>query len=364
MDLSNPGPQSRIIARTHVGMVRANNEDFHGYSPNIFDQIWKFYDQSVIEPDDPPVLLALADGMGGLEMGEEASRIAIETTRDFIFHEKGRLTDPTDDAGELFDALFKKINLEILSFARKQGKAGEIGTTLVIAFIFHGEMQVYWIGDSRCYLFRDGKLMPVSKDHSYVQELVDAGKISYEQSFYHPESNLITKFMGDPKNTPVPSRISVALQEGDLVLLCSDGLSGMIQDVEIEEHLRKYDSPENTCQSLIDHANEAGGVDNITVMLLSCGKMPAVVPAAPERAPMQTIRNAVHAESSNPGNDNRAPRRKRKGWLWIIPVIVISAALIFYFGYLKRIPAPTADKPMQESAEKDSTAVDENPQES
>ncbi len=364
MHQSSPGKQIRIIARTHVGMVRSNNEVFHGYSPNIYDHEWKYYDQSVIEPDYPPILLALADGMGGLEMGEEASRIAIESTRDFIFQEKGILLDQAGDPGNLFDELFKIINREILTFAKKQGKAGDIGTTLVISFLHNQRLEVYWIGDSRCYLYRDGKLKPVSKDHSYVQDLVDAGKITYEQAFYHPESNIITKYMGDPKNTPVPSHVSVALQDGDLVLMCSDGLSGMIQDVEIEDHLKKGDSLENTCQALIDHANEAGGVDNITVMMLTFGKVPAIVPAAPEQAPVQTIRNAFNPEPSESGNGMKATGRRRKGWLWILPVIAIAAALIFYFGYLKRVPAPTAVKPPQESAGQDSTVVDENPQES
>jgi PPM family protein phosphatase len=355
MSSVNPDDRMKIVARTHVGMVRSNNEDYHGYSPNLTDEVWKYYDQSEIAPDYPPVVLALADGMGGLEMGEEASRIAIETTRDYVFQHKETLTDTGTDADPLFDRLFRKINDEILTFARKHGKAGETGTTLVISFLHRHRLDVYWIGDSRCYLFRGGKLIPVSKDHSYVQELVDQGKITYEQSFYHPESNIITQYMGDPKHTPVPSHATVTLRSGDIVLMCSDGLNGMVQDIEIEEHLGSGGSLDAICQSLIDHANSAGGDDNITVMLLSYGAGSGNLPEEVEEDLADTIRNSVRTISS--GTQDAGRKRRRRGWLWFMVLLVISLAAFacYFFGYGGLSSIMKDREPPQEVVEPDST---------
>ncbi len=269
-----------IVARTHVGMVRQNNEDFHGYSVNISEKDWHFYEESVIDIDNQPILLVVADGMGGLEMGEEASRIAVETSRDFAFENAEKLMNA--DSGKLkgfFNELFININNNILDFAKKNAKEGEIGTTLIMSFIYNKQAHVYWIGDSRCYMFRQGKLKPVSKDHSYVQELVDQGRITYEQAFFHPESNIITKFMGDPKTNPVPSYTSVNLEEGDVMLLCSDGLNAMLQDSIIEKHFYGSDDLSSVCQSLIDDANSEGGHDNNTLILASFGDFAKTRPA-------------------------------------------------------------------------------------
>ncbi|MDD3877274.1 MAG: protein phosphatase 2C domain-containing protein [Bacteroidales bacterium] len=262
-----------IVARTSVGMVRQNNEDFHGYSTNIFDKEngWHFYDTSVVEQNKQAVLLVLADGMGGLEMGEEAARIAVETTRDMAYNNAEKITQNIDNLKPHFNDIFAGVNSAILKYAKEQNKVGDLGTTLIIVFIINNAAHVFWIGDSRCYLLSGGSLKPVSKDHSYVQDLVDQGKITYEQSFFHPESNIITKYMGDPKQTPIPSYTKVNLQEGDLLLLCSDGLNGMLQDAEIENHFYEQNDLSQICQNLIDDANNAGGNDNNTIILTSFG---------------------------------------------------------------------------------------------
>lgn len=335
MKISDKTHKIEIVARTHVGMMRVNNEDFHGYSANICNREWRFYDRSEIEPEYQPIVLALADGMGGLEMGEEASKIAVETTRDFVFEYADALIEHMNDPGDLFNMLFRKINDDILAFAEGQGKAGDIGTTLVIALLFQERLHVYWIGDSRCYLFREGSLTPVSKDHSYVQELVDQGKITYEQAFFHPQSNIITKYMGDPKNNPVPSHTILNMLDGDLLLMCSDGLSGMLQDSEIEAHLRNGNNLDITCQALIDDANQAGGNDNNTVMLLSYGSRAASIPAAEIGEPRQTIRNPITVEPSAVQDPEASASKRKNSFAWVFFLIGGVIAILLFWGFLQ-----------------------------
>ena len=267
-----------IISRSHLGLARKNQEDNHIFSTNIRDSgSWLFYAEEVVDDTTEPIVLMVADGMGGLEMGEVASEIARETTKSYCIAHADQLTVESNLQSE-FARLFEEINQKIVAYAEEQGKHGELGTTLLITFITGKSAHVFWIGDSRCYLVRHGRLIPVSKDHSYVQELVDQGKITYEQSFYHPESNVITKYMGDPRTAPVPSYTNIGIEEGDILLLCSDGLNGMLLDKEIEQHFYNHDNLIAICESLIDSANAAGGSDNNTVILAAFGDFAAYIP--------------------------------------------------------------------------------------
>jgi serine/threonine protein phosphatase PrpC len=269
---SNPiASNLAVVAKTSVGMVRGNNEDYHGFSTNLAAKEWRFYESAEWQYSEIPTVLVVADGMGGMEMGEEASRIAVETVKSYVFKNTSLLIDDEGVLPDKISQLFIDINEEILKFAAKSDNAGKMGTTLVVSIVFKKHTYVFWIGDSRAYLFRNAKLQPLTKDHSYVQELVNSGKISYEQSFYHPESNIITKFMGDPKNVPIPSVLSFEHSDDDILLLCSDGLNGMLQDSEIEHCFYNKDSLTQICDTLIDSANQAGGNDNITVVMCGYG---------------------------------------------------------------------------------------------
>jgi serine/threonine protein phosphatase PrpC len=270
-----------IVAKSVVGMVRKNNEDGHVCVFDINDPLngWGGYQSKMVDDNQQPVVLILADGMGGLDMGEEASRIAVDTSKEFMFEHGKKLIQEGANIGDFFVTLFEKINKDILSFAKSHGKEGDLGTTLVISFIYENVSHIFWIGDSRCYVFRNGRLTLLSKDHSYVQELVDQGKITYEQSFYHPESNIITKYMGDPRQTPVPSYVKHQVEKGDVLMLCSDGLNGMLTDDVIEEHFFESDDVNVICQNLIDSANREGGSDNNTIIMASFGDFVSTRPA-------------------------------------------------------------------------------------
>jgi serine/threonine protein phosphatase PrpC len=142
-----------------------------------------------------------------------------------------------------------------------------MGSTLVMAWVNGQELHLSWVGDSRCYLWRGGKLTQLSKDHSYVQTLVDEGKLTTEQAFFHPESNVITQSLGDSGRDPKPDYLTLPLSDNDVLLLCSDGLNSMLQDNKIGEVITGAGDLLSGAEQLIEEANAAGGSDNITVIL-------------------------------------------------------------------------------------------------
>lgn len=321
-----------VIAKTSVGMVRGNNEDYHGFSTNLREKEWRFYESADWQYSDIPAVLVVADGMGGMEMGEEASRIAVETVKNYVFTNPTILIDDEASLSETISQIFEKANEEILEFASKSNNAGKMGTTLVVSIVFKKRTYVFWIGDSRAYLFRNGKLQALTKDHSYVQELVDAGKLSYEQSFYHPDSNIITKFMGDPKNVPIPSVLSFEHSDGDILLLCSDGLNGMLQDSEIETCFYEKDSLIQICDTLIDSANQAGGHDNITVILGGVGEYKTFNKSNISEGDSDVI----IVNKIEPQKGNGSKRRSRAMLIFLIVFLLVMAvfATLCYTGVL------------------------------
>ena len=341
-----------VIAKTSVGMVSGNNEDYHGFSTNLAAKEWRFYESADWQYSDIPAVLVVADGMGGMEMGEEASRIAVETVKNYVFTNPTILIDDEASLSETISQIFEKANEEILEFASKTNNAGKMGTTLVVSIIFKKRTYVFWIGDSRAYLFRNGKLQALTKDHSYVQELVDAGKLSYEQSFYHPDSNIITKFMGDPKNIPMPSVLSFEHTNADILLLCSDGLNGMLQDSEIENCFYDKDSLSQICDTLIDSANQAGGHDNITVILGGVGEYKTFNKSNISEGDSDVI----IVNKIEPQKGNGSKRRSRA--MLILPIVFLVVMAVFATLYFTGVLFPNKSKDKKEKVQ--TVTVDEN----
>ena len=144
-----------------------------------------------------------------------------------------------------------------------------MGTTLVAAWLFDGYANIIWCGDSRGYLFNPvSGLAQVTKDHSYVQELVDSGRLLPEYAFDHPDSNIITRSLGNPQKAANPDFVRLPLQEGEVILLCTDGLNSMLRDEEIEAVMQETSNEIDTCtKALIQGALDLGGHDNVTVVL-------------------------------------------------------------------------------------------------
>ena len=224
---------------THVGLRRELNED-------------TYYGDSELG------LWLVADGMGGHEYGEVASALA----REAIVREVRR-------GASLADAI-RTADEEIIHASSQRGDALPMGTTVVAARIAGRRFEVAWVGDSRVYLWRDGKLMQLSQDHSYVQELIGRGAISIEQARSHPHRNVVTQALG----VTAPQQLNVETMSGELdagmqLLLCSDGLTEEVDDAGISRTISHLDCSAQECvDELVAAALDGGGSDNVTVVLV------------------------------------------------------------------------------------------------
>lgn len=224
-------------ALTDVGRVRSHNEDAVLAQPPLF---------------------VVADGLGGHEAGEVASSIAVETLRD---HAPRR-----PDAKALARAV-KAANREVIRSAREGlGKHG-MGTTLTAAIVEGTRIAIAHVGDSRAYLLHDGALARVSDDHSMVADMIRRGQLTEAEARYHPNRSVITRALGTDVNM-LADTYELDASPGDRLLLCSDGLTGMLEDAMIAEVLADERSPEAAGKALIDAANNAGGHDNISVVIV------------------------------------------------------------------------------------------------
>lgn len=270
----------KIAAKTNVGMVRSNNEDNFIVNPDLTTEEWFCSnDENIYDLGTSGLLLAVADGMGGAEAGELASKLAVDAVRnyfnEFISSNSGKLTD--EKISEALVEVLHQANKSIIDRTREEPETRGMGTTMILGWLYESTMHVGWIGDSRAYLVREGMpLQPASRDHSFVQDLVNAGKLSYSDSFYHPDSNIITQSLGNPDHDLKPEVYRFDVGKGDLVLLCSDGLNGMLTDEYLDGLLRDHrqDPLVDIADLLISNANEAGGADNITVGLITVENAP------------------------------------------------------------------------------------------
>lgn len=234
-------------ARTDVGMIRSGNED--NFAVNATGEHGVFI---------------VADGMGGHAAGEVASEMAVQII-ELELQTVGDLDD-RDAADRLTDALRKanrNIHDRTITEVDKQG----MGTTASVLMVSTTRYLIGQVGDSRVYLLRDGALHQLTKDHSYVQEQVDAGFLTPEQARYHPYSNVITRCVGASPDVE-PDIYRGEVKVGDLFLVASDGLTGMVDDRRLQMLLMSRAAPERKVHSLIAEANGRGGLDNITAIVV------------------------------------------------------------------------------------------------
>jgi PPM family protein phosphatase len=203
-----------------------------------------------------PPLFAVADGMGGARGGEIASRVAATA-----------LGEDVDGSGEArVVALIQEANRQVYERAREDSDASGMGTTITVALFENGIVSIGHVGDSRAYLVRDGRLEQLTEDHSLVGELMRSGKLSAEEAETHPQRSVITRALGTDPDVDV-DMFPIEARSGDLFLICSDGLSTMVDDDKILELVEKHrDDLEGLVKALIKAANRGGGEDNITVV--------------------------------------------------------------------------------------------------
>jgi serine/threonine protein phosphatase PrpC len=249
--LPPPVPLSlELSAAVDAGRARSNNEDS-------------------VALDEAVALAVLADGMGGYNAGEVASGMATS----FIRSELGRwLREAQNQASDAevrraMDICVDNANRAIFNAANSNPQYAGMGTTLVVAVFRDNRLMVGHVGDSRAYRLRAGRLQQITRDHSLLQEQIDAGLITPEQAAFSANKNLVTRAVG-VEDTVLLETHQHDVVPGDLYLLCSDGLSDMLDDAAIGELMAAHESLETGCQALIRAANEAGGKDNISVVLV------------------------------------------------------------------------------------------------
>ena len=320
---------------TDTGRVRQNNED-----------------ALLVGEGEDETLFVVADGIGGFEAGEVASSLAVDVLKNL-------------QPDESFKAAIAEANRRIVAAGRGDEKLSGMGTT-VVAIRFGGTQrepvaEVAHVGDSRAYLMRGGDMNAITEDHSLVAELVRSGDLTRDQAAEHPQKNLITRALGADEEVDVDTTI-LTIEAGDRILLCSDGLSDMVSEAEISEHLADAPAdPERVASGLLSAALEAGGNDNITIIVVDVKEQPAReagVEDRPERRSGGTSEmlalgssgqgtltppRSKGSQKSRPRGTSRAARRKRSRGFWkgfgklvrglaIVLVIVAALTPVYLWG--------------------------------
>ena len=260
----------RLAARCEAA-GRPNNEDNYQVDENLADDRWGFTADKEITLGEKGALLVVCDGMGGMNAGEVASAIAVATIKEWFNHE--RLTEKvTESSTSILQYIGDAIQAADVAI-KKDGEENPdhegMGSTIVLAWLLDKKVYIGWCGDSRIYRYNPKSgLERLSHDHSYVQELVDAGKLTEELAFDHPNNNIITRSLGDPRGKAQPDTKVYDLCNEDIILLCSDGLCGCLRDNEIEGIIKQHQTSMQECRDALWAADEAAGWhDNVTVVL-------------------------------------------------------------------------------------------------
>ncbi len=243
-------------ALTDVGKVRDHNEDFH-----------------VVRPDLG--LFMVCDGMGGHSAGEVASQLAAEVTSAFFERcdrdPEGtwpfRVDQKLGEEGSRLSVALRYANDKIREMARADSKKGNMGTTAVAAFLRGERSWIAHAGDSRAYLFRDGRIWPVTADHSLLGDFIRSKRPTAQEIQAFPYKNVISRALGPAADVKIDSSL-IDMLPGDVLLLCCDGLHGLVSDDQMARLLTETEDLEQACRKLFDAANDAGGVDNVTVVLV------------------------------------------------------------------------------------------------
>ncbi|RMF60558.1 MAG: Stp1/IreP family PP2C-type Ser/Thr phosphatase [Calditrichaeota bacterium] len=252
-----------VYAVTHVGMVRTMNEDrflVDSYSSEKADSLSDIIDLPL---NNKGIVLMVSDGMGGAAAGEIASLLAIDAVKkEMVFHNPPSVLQFKE---QLKSSLLIANHL-IAQEAEKNPALKGMGATATLAGILNHGVYIAQVGDSRAYLIRDNEIQLLTNDQSYVYQLWKSGAITEEEARVHPQRNIILQALGVQKDLEV-ELTQFKAQVRDRLLLCSDGLSGLLTNEEILEVVKKHPSLKDCCHNLVELANQKGGYDNITVVL-------------------------------------------------------------------------------------------------
>jgi len=277
-------------AATDIGLVREGNEDSYLTEEPLF---------------------AVADGMGGHRGGEVASQLAVETLEKRFKQGAGDLPDQVQEANRV---VFERSVVD--------EKVAGMGTTLTAALVEGDRVRLAHVGDSRAYLLRDGDLRLLTEDHTLVHRMVTEGEISKEEAETHPQRSVLTRALGVDNVVDVDDD-TVQVRPGDRLLLCTDGLTSMVSEQAIEEALRGVPDPQEAARRLVHLANEGGGTDNTTVVVLDFSD--DAVAGRPEEEPTPSSEAIAPAPTGRPARSRRRFPRKLLVWIGIIVALAVVA---------------------------------------
>lgn len=240
----------RILAKSDVGKAREMNQD-------------SFF-VSDLEKDEVKLYI-LADGMGGYKGGEVASSLAVTCVKNYIFNNFSKLPKEKDEILSLINSSIEYANMVVYEKSQEIEEYKDMGTTLDVAIIYNNKVYIGHVGDSRIYRVRKNIIRKLTQDHSYVEKLVRDGEITKEEAYNHPNKNMLLKAVGC-NSLVKPDVFYKGFLKGDILLMCSDGLTNMLKENEIYNLL--LNNPEHPEEALINNANELGGYDNITAIII------------------------------------------------------------------------------------------------
>lgn len=237
------------FAKTDIGKAREINQDYY-YIPN---------------PEDNLQLFILADGMGGYNGGEIASSLAVQAVKSYMESNFNQIEHSKEEILKLIKSAIEYANMVVFEKSKNEAELQGMGTTLDVCFIYNNKIYMGHVGDSRIYRIRSEVMRKLTKDHSYVQQLLEDGKITREEANHHPKKNMLTKALGCTAYVE-PDIRARNYEAGDILVMCSDGLTNMVEEKEIYNVVKQ--NPESAPNTLVNLANNAGGYDNITVITI------------------------------------------------------------------------------------------------
>lgn len=241
----------KFAFKSDRGIIRDTNED---------------YCNIVTGYPDVPLSFVIADGMGGHNSGEVASKMAVDIVSKFIVDYPESFKDEKIITDSITTAMLNA-NEKIFYDASEQESNHGMGTTLIVAVILEDKLFLGHVGDSSAFLIRENEIEKLTTDHTYIQELIKNGTITHEEAVNHPKRNVLTRAIGCEQNITIDSYV-YSIRKNDVILLCTDGLTNMVNENEIKDTINNNQDAEKICSTLVEIANSRGGDDNVTVMII------------------------------------------------------------------------------------------------
>lgn len=322
-----------------------NEDNFYVDDDLNDDVLGRFQTDVDVTMSDCGCLMVVADGMGGMNAGEVASELAIETVKDYFAPGKitPKMAESPIERRRYLEFVIKEADRRIKTDAKENPAHEGMGSTIILAWIVGDKLTLSWCGDSRAYRFNPiNGLEPLSRDHSYVQELVNQGALRYEDTFEHPQGNIVTRSLGDPNNSAKPETKQFDVYNEDIILLCSDGLSGVLRDRKTKDHngnlypgeniediIAAHTSSMTECRdALLAAAEKADWYDNVTVLLCQ-------IESGAEKAPK---RNESEKDSLDESANHKIKSIRTKIFIGsggLLLLVAILCGIFYYLGMRK-----------------------------